>query len=125
MPVKTQSSQSTNTTHSSRDTPTKYKGHKVQIPLTKYKFHKVQISCGRRVTPPTKYKPQIRCFRHMANPRKYKLKPTATTTRTPFHYKVNRDIKRAKIVQQNKHTQYGPHNLPHMVLSTKQGPDNA
>ena len=35
-----------------------------------------------------------------------------------------KDARRGRPSQQNKHTPYGPHNLPHMVLCTKKGPDN-
>ena len=104
--------QGTNIMQTSRDTSAK-----VQIPQrsqstniippkhkpcspTKYKFHKVQISCRRHVR------------RDTASP---------TTSRTLLHC-VKRKMEPA---YRNKHTPYGPYNLPHMVLCTKQGPDNA
>ena len=92
--------------------PTKYKGHKVQMPSTrKYKFHKVQITCVRRVT---------------SNPKvldlQYKDNPEATVHAKP-HYKTK--AHESRMPHQNKHTSYGPYNIPHMVLGTKQGPDNA
>ena len=111
--------------------PAKYKFHKVQISClrhvtckvripTKYKFHKVQISCSCRVTPPTKYKPQVSCFSYVPAPR---IAKPHSTVRASLYCKIN--IQKARLAYRNKHTPYGPYNLPHMVLCTKQGPDNA
>ena len=111
--------------------PGKYKFHKVQISClrhvtckvripTKYKFHKVQISCGCSMTSPTKYKPQVSCFSYVPAPR---IAKPHSTVRASLYCKIN--IQKARLAYRNKHTPYGPYNLPHMVLCTKQGPDNA
>ena len=36
-----------------------------------------------------------------------------------------KNIRKGSLPLRNKHTPYGPYNIPHMVLCTKQGPDNA
>ena len=36
-----------------------------------------------------------------------------------------KEVREDRLPQRNKHTPYRPHNIPHMVLCTKQGPDNA
>ena len=107
-----------------RTTPI-YKYHKVRIP-TKYKGHKVRI-----ITMPRGRKVQILFTR------KYKLlKAIIPHRRTnlakhnnprplalvPLHRKA---IQKGRLSHWNRHTPYGPYNLPHMVLCTKQGPDNA
>ena len=99
--------------------PTKYKGHKVRMP-TKYKGHKVQIPAkykGHKVRMPTKYKLhkiQIPCPRH--------VNIVESSAHIPTRY---RDIRKDRLPHRNKLTPYGPYNIPHMVLCTKQGPDNA
>ena len=96
--------------------------HKVQIScsrhmIPKYKFHKVhkvQISCSRHVTPKYKlHKMPVSCGCYVT--------PTASPPRTLLQY-VGNEMEPA---YRNKYTPYGPYNLPHMVLCTKKGPDNA
>ena len=72
---------------------------------------------------PTKYK-----FHNERTPVEYKdhkvQKPYALKYKI---YKVQskEDCCRNGLPQRNTHTPYGPYNIPHMVLCTKQGPDNA
>ena len=94
--------------------PPKYKGHKVQT-QTRHKGHKVQIR---------KYKPHLSCFHRVTR-----------RTRIPANHKDDKSDStpprimycrtKGMLPRRNKHTPYGPHNLPHMVLCTKKGPDNA
>ena len=98
--------------------PPKYKGHKVQTPTThkgqtlrmqsprKYKLHKVQVSHVHRVTQRTSAK-------------RKNNKPDSTTPE--LKYSKDKEVP----PQRKKQTPYGPYNLPHMVLCTKKGPDNA
>ena len=97
--------------------PAKYKGHKVQIPHTrKYKFHKEQISCFHPVT----YSPRT-ASKHKA-PKYPKANKSDSTAHEITYCK---ELSKGSMPHQNKHTPYGPHNLPNMVLCTKKGPDNA
>ena len=57
-------------------------------------------------------------------PSKYKYHKARLTTK----YKVSTNckvIRKGRLPHRKKHTPYGPYNIPHMVLCTKQGPDNA
>ena len=102
--------------------PTQYKGHKVQIP-TKPKGHKVQMTDIRKHK---LRKVQTPCIHHVIGKERPPTKHKGScgkkdkTTQT-----IHRKTKPDGQTQRNKHTPYGPYNLPHMVLSTKQGPDNA
>ena len=100
-------------------TPTMYKGQKVQMPHTrKYKFHK--ISCPRRMTCRRNYDKA----EHPAHRVTCRLK--GGKSEHPAHKAIYcRNLRKGNPLYQNKRTPYGPYNLPHMVLCTKQGPDNA
>ena len=105
-----------------------HKGHKVQRHTTpKYKFqqvHKVQTSCSHHVTPKYRFhKVQTPCRSRGIPPHKHNDKGAASppSTRTLLSHGSNG----LGPAYRNNHTPYGPYNLPHMVLCTKKGPDNA
>ena len=118
---------------------------KVQIRPAKYKFLKVQMSRDRHVnnnsakvhsqTPQSTNIMQPTRARHTkeqmesANTRNWQFKNQGIAT---FSYKTNtknsftqRNSQAEWARQTPKHTPYGPHNLPHMVLNKKQGPEHA
>ena len=109
-----------------RTNPPKYKFHKVRIP-TKHKGHKVRTTTykGHKVQMPytRKYKiPKTSGYGHVS----YKTRnPPESKDPTPKAICCKEIQKNRLLPHRTKHTPYGPHNIPHMVLCTKQGPDNA
>ena len=113
--------------------PTKYiqrMPNKVQTP-TKYKFLKVQMSREHHVgsssskvqnnVPPSKYKstagpPTKYKFLKVQISRDQHVDSNSTAEKRPDNTWAR---------DSSRHTPYGPHNLPHMVLRTKKGSDNA
>ena len=93
--------------------PTKYKFLKVRTSETHkgHKGHKVQI--------PAKYKVQMPCHRHVTYRMRNSTKHKDGKSEPPGI------CCKGRLPHRNKHTPYGPYNIHHMVLCTKQGPDNA
>ena len=77
---------------------------------TKYKFNKAIVTLPR--------------LRHVAwRTRRQTIHNNSDSLNlAPLHCN---EIRQGRLPHLNKHTPYGPCNLPHMVLCTKQGPDNA